>query len=515
MEIKAGAVNGRRSVNSMELQVPMEEEINLDRQMPDLDHVIGQKLRFCKEQVQVGEGNVTLKGSLLYQILYAPTGGSGRLQTIRGSIPVNQRLAMKQTPGSEMEVCAKVTVGSVKRMNSRKLSLFSVLQIRAEEMLNQKQEYIEDLAETVEKQFCKLSYSRFLQHDTTAVSIKECVSLPAERPDIERILFENVELRDVELIPGDGRLRMRGELAAFVIYEPQEEDGKAEYLKLSVPVEEECEYASEEKEAVHIIGFEVVMTEGKEAPNEDGQIRDLHLSAEMEIAYDVYVPGELTYLQDAYSKQKLLLPKEEEAQLVKKVHRQLSRIGVQESFSPAADDRILEIYPVGASVQMEKPEVVEGGIVVEGMAVCSLLYRGMNTGVQPVMAELSIPFHQQLSMEGVTSDKKEALLPQIRGEIAEYSVSILDGTKARVHAGINVSALVPEQTTCRFLTELSEEEYETESGPGMVGYILTEKDSLWELAKANRTTVEAILRINELTEEEVKPGSSLLVCRNL
>lgn len=515
MEIKAGTVNERRNVNTMELQVPMEEEINLDRQMPDLDHVVGQKLRFCKEQIQAGEGSVTLKGSLLYQILYAPAGGSGRLQTIRGSVPVNQRLTMKLMPGSEVEIHARVTVGNVKRMNSRKLSLFAVLQICAEEFLNQKQDYIADVKEPVEKQFCKLSYSRFLQHNTTAISIKECVSLPAERPDIERILFENVELRDVELIPGDGRLRMRGELAAFLIYEPQDEEGKAEYLKLSVPVEEECDYASEEKEASHMIGFEVVMAEGKEAPNEDGQIRDLHLNAEMEIAYDVYGPGELTYLQDAYSKSKMLIPKQEEAQLVKKVHRQLSRIAVQESFSPAGDDRLLEIYPMGAEVQMEKPEVVDGGVVVEGMVVCSLLYRGMNTGVQPVTAELSVPFHQQLTMEEMTADKGKKLFPQIQAEIAEYTVSILDGTRAQVHAGVNVSAVVMEQTACRFLTELSEEPYEGECGPGMVGCILTEQDSLWELAKQNRTTVDAILRINELTEEEVKPGSTLLVCQNL
>ena len=49
------------------------------------------------------------------------------------------------------------------------------------------------------------------------------------------------------------------------------------------------------------------------------------------------------------------------------------------------------------------------------------------------------------------------------------------------------------------------------SRPGIVGHIVQEKEDLWELAKQYMTTVEGIMNVNELENENVKIGDKLLI----
>ena len=47
----------------------------------------------------------------------------------------------------------------------------------------------------------------------------------------------------------------------------------------------------------------------------------------------------------------------------------------------------------------------------------------------------------------------------------------------------------------------------------MVIHFVQPKESLWEIAKENRTTMEEIKKMNELVVEEVVPGQKLLLIK--
>ena len=52
---------------------------------------------------------------------------------------------------------------------------------------------------------------------------------------------------------------------------------------------------------------------------------------------------------------------------------------------------------------------------------------------------------------------------------------------------------------------------EIEKRPGITGYIVKNGDTLWELAKRYSTTVDGIMKANELEKEELKEGEKLLI----
>ncbi|MGN0378859.1 MAG: LysM peptidoglycan-binding domain-containing protein, partial [Butyrivibrio sp.] len=50
--------------------------------------------------------------------------------------------------------------------------------------------------------------------------------------------------------------------------------------------------------------------------------------------------------------------------------------------------------------------------------------------------------------------------------------------------------------------------------PGIVGYITREDDTLWDIAKKYCTTIKNIMDINELTGQEVAPGTKLMIIKS-
>ncbi len=512
MEINMERIRERVKVANASLQFPMEEELNLEQQMPDVESIVGQTFQFILRQVTKGEGKVCIQGDLEYQILYKAVKGQTEVMGISGSYPVNQCLMMETMP--EWDVDTKVEVGTttVKRMNSRKLSVFVLLEMHGDAYQVQEAEYIEDVKGEVEKQKRSIEISRCTESGKTNMSMKDVLTLPSNRPDIGRIIYQKVQLRGVEINLIDGSLWLKGEVFAFIVYEAQSEEPHVEYMEMMSPIEGRVECGNCQQEECLFFDYAVIQAKAAEAPNEDGEVRDVHITIELEVSYCQIRNEEISYLQDAYALKSQLNPEYTEVDMKKLCCQQMMRVKVADTFMPTGEDRLLVIYPTSSDVKIEEIETVEGGVLLEGVVIAKILYIGTIRGQSPSMIRLSIPFHQQISMPMV-SPKKEMEF-KVRADTVLLSANILDGTQAEVKASVNITICGFEKVHLPMMTSLKEEELQEEKRPGMVGYIIGKEDTLWKLAKENRTTMESICQINELKEKELKPGMQILVCQS-
>ncbi len=51
--------------------------------------------------------------------------------------------------------------------------------------------------------------------------------------------------------------------------------------------------------------------------------------------------------------------------------------------------------------------------------------------------------------------------------------------------------------------------------PGIVGYIVNDGDTLWDIARQYYTTVQDIMETNELASEEIRTGDRLLIIKTV
>ena len=95
-------------------------------------------------------------------------------------------------------------------------------------------------------------------------------------------------------------------------------------------------------------------------------------------------------------------------------------------------------------------------------------------------------------------------------------ITMSDSHQMEVRATLSFVSCVMEQRNLKNIREISMEDYDMEEykmRPGMIIHFVQPGETIWQLAKENRCTVEAIKNVNEIAGEEVVPGQKLLLLK--
>lgn len=501
----------KKQYKTAQLQFQLEEDINLPELKPDLDVLIAEKWNVVTTDVKVGNGKVCVDGEVEYLILYSREDATSRLEVLSGTFPFNQCLIMEHESGEPVYTKVSVVGEQIKKRNSRKLSVLLTLEMEARDEGPFSCRFMEDLMEEAEKQTGSFEMASLCHMGREDIEIKEVLSLPSNRPDIGRILIDHIQPRGVEVYMEDGRFIIRGEMFVFALYESAEDNPHMQFLEMTVPFEREaeCGFCRDDMLLESSCGLKRTRLVPQE--NEDGEDRELAVTVEMELCYELKEKKHIEYLQDAYSLTEEIRPVRREMMFEKIGRCSMQRIRLNDIFSPPLDEKMLQIYPVKASVALSESEVVEGGVLIEGNVAVELLYLTANPSDPPVMAKMHLPFHQQLAENNV----RENARVQVNANVVQLSANIIDSGRAEIKIALNIDVCVNERQSIPVITEIEYPEVSAETGriPGLTGYVVQPGDTLWSLAKENKTTIGEICKINQLSEASVSPGDRLIIER--
>lgn len=512
MEINYDAIRLLTQAGKSILQFPIEEEINLEPTIPDIESVLGQDVQFYAKQLKRGDEKVILSGELSYQILCKTNQMDNSVGAIKGSIPVNQSIVMKTEDGWELFAKVEVESVSVKRINSRKLSLFALLEVKVGGCEVKEETFVSDIAYPLQKRMGTGQCCQYVDHNQGTISLRETLHIPSNRPDIEKILFYQLNARGMELKDLEEGISLRAEAYLFLIYQEEGQEERLECLEMLVPLEGVISHPNYVADSISLPKVEVMTATLTESPNEDGQMRDIHLSMDVEVNNRRYVCRTLDYLEDAYAINEHLDTKWEERKVCRNIWKPELRMKVEDSVLIPDSERLLTVFAAGGKVEVTSVEALEGELVVEGTVGMNLFYKSTNMvdGVQ--MENVSIPFHQTMSVPGIIESAMD-LQCSVEGEVVQLTAGISEPTQVEIKALLNLNGVVKQYENVRFMTDAILEEWNEQNLPGMVAYHLMPQDSLWEVAKENRTSVECICRLNNLESEEIKKEGMILVCQ--
>ena len=128
--------------------------------------------------------------------------------------------------------------------------------------------------------------------------------------------------------------------------------------------------------------------------------------------------------------------------------------------------------------------------------------------------ETMIPFTHVIEAKGID----EQCIYHLRTDLEQLSTTMIDSDEIEVKIVMNLNVLVMKQTEMGIIQEIEEQELDREklrSMPGIVGYQVQQGDTLWDIAKKFYTTIENIMELNGLENEEVKPLDSLILMKKV
>ena len=161
---------------------------------------------------------------------------------------------------------------------------------------------------------------------------------------------------------------------------------------------------------------------------------------------------------------------------------------------------------------LEHQGTVENGILVEGSMQVKVLYITGEDEAPYGCATAQIPYRYTLEVPEIAPED----MGKVRAEVEQLQVTMLDGEEMDVKAVLSFSTVVFKNVPVELIGQVTVEELDAgrmSSLPGMVVYMVKEGDNLWNIGKKYYMPVESLRALNELENDEIKPGQKLLLVK--
>ena len=347
------------------------------------------------------------------------------------------------------------------------------------------------------------------------IRVKEELSLPSSKPNIGEILWDSVELRGADVRVQEGSLDIRGELFLFLLYEADGEKKSREWMEASLPFQQSLECSGASPRQLPDVEVSLLSVHLEAVPDYDGEERNIQAEAVLNVNIRLYEEDTVEILKDVYTPEKELLPVCREEAYESLAIRNFSKCRAVDRIrmNPEAP-RMLQFCHSKGEVRIDEAWMTDQGIQVEGAVEVSILYVTSDDSMPFAVMEGDVPFSHLIEVENAGGNCRFSL----HAGLEQLSAAMIDSEEIEVKAGVSLNAFVAREEKGFFLTDVQEKELDLariQEMPGIVGYLVQEGDTLWDIARSCLTTPEKIREWNHLETEEAMPGTRLIILKNI
>lgn len=516
MELKKESIRVLRVKSKAASQVTFDEDYNVPDAKPDVGRMIQSKGGVTMDEVRLSDGRAFLRGSLNADLLYVGE-EEGKIYSLSAKLPIEEVMNLEGIAGGD-KMCLKWEIEdlSLHVIHSRKLNIKAIVTFYA--VVDEPAEIrlpaaAEDDSVSVKKKKVRLMSLHVHKKDT--MRVKEEIHLVSNRPNIRELLWYTIEARGIDMRPEDNVVKVKGELAVFVLYVGDDEGNPLQWLEYSLPFEGEVECRDCREELIPNIEVSVMHQGIEVKPDSDGEERILQADVVLELDMKLYKEEEHDLVLDVYTpfRECVLHGKKEvlDSLLVRNSSkcRLTDRVEVKET-----QGKVLQICHSMGRVKIDKSTIVEDGIQVEGIVLLKVLYIIGNDDMPFYSMETIIPFTHVAEARGITGD----CTCYLQTDMEQLSTNMVDSNELEVKATVGINILVLNSREEMIIEKVEEKPLDRnkiQNMPGITVYVTAAGDTLWDIAKRFYTTVDEICRINELEEEEIGPGKPLLLVKKV
>lgn len=501
-----------------ENRMTLSEDFNIPDKKPDAAGLIQKRGEVKLEEVRTTEGQVQLSGTLEVHILYVSEGDERRLCRIQAEFPFEEKLLLPgAAPGDSVDVRQELEDLKVRLINSRKFSVQALISFEAElEELYDVQAGVELHGEaSISTRSTRVTPISLAVRNKDIIRVKEELSLPSSKPNIGEILWDSVELRGADVRVQEGSLDIRGELFLFLLYEADGEKKSREWMEASLPFQQSLECSGASPRQLPDVEVSLLSVHLEAVPDYDGEERNIQAEAVLNVNIRLYEEDTVEILKDVYTPEKELLPVCREEAYESLAIRNFSKCRAVDRIrmNPEAP-RMLQFCHSKGEVRIDEAWMTDQGIQVEGAVEVSILYVTSDDSMPFAVMEGDVPFSHLIEVENAGGNCRFSL----HAGLEQLSAAMIDSEEIEVKAGVSLNAFVAREEKGFFLTDVQEKELDLariQEMPGIVGYLVQEGDTLWDIARSCLTTPEKIREWNHLETEEAMPGTRLIILKNI
>lgn len=514
MEIIREDIQCLRIKNHAESQVTFDVDFNVPDTKPDVGRIIQSKGEVQLPEVRVSEDHVYIKGSLTADVLYVDE-DYGKVSSLTARLPVDETINLEGiVNGDKICVHWELEDLSIHLIHSRKMNIKAIVTFEAN---------VEDLKgirlptgvkdPEISMQKKNIEILNLAVHKKDTLRIRDEITLAANRPDIDHLIWNHMEIRGLDLKPGENAIQVKGEISVFVLYEGTDAGRPIQWLEYSLPFQKEAECSGCREDLIPNIQVSVLSKSIEVKPDADGEERILQVDVVLEMDMKLYREEKYDLLMDVYTPSKECVLQTRPEVLEKLRIRNDSRCRINERIDlKESKGKVLQVCHTLGRVKVDKETLVKDGIQVEGIVQMKILYITGDDEMPFYSMEAVLPFRHVAEARGITEEDQYYL----KTELEQLTTTMTESSQLEVRASIRLNTLVLKPQKIELLEQVTEEPLDMEkirNMPGITVYYMKPGDTLWEVARKYHTTVQEICEQNMLGEREPETGTPLILVK--
>ena len=491
-------------------QFVLDEDYNVPDSKRDVQRIVVSEGKVKIEEVKPVENYIRVSGKMEFQILYVGEGIEPTLCSLEGKIPFEEMIYVEDNNGTYEVKSTRADLQTI-MIHSRKLRLKAMVELELESEKQVMEEIPTDIDCSVKLYKKKKALDLLKLHTSKRdmYRIKEEITLPGTKETIGTMLWTDIGNRKMDTKLGIDELQISGELLAFCFYESPE--GKIDWIEQIVPYQGRIECYGADASMYHQVNANLEDVTVDMRMDEDGEVRVIGIEGTLKVSIAIYEEEQLDILEDVYSLEKQCKLEKKEVCYEQLILQNHSKCKITERLMlPELRNDILQICHSSGAVQVDRVEVVDEGVQVEGALHISFLYVKANDEIPFDTWHGMVPFSYLIECKDTTEDMQY----HISSILEQLSAGMLGGDEVEVKAVLAFHCFFRKKVKKDMIANMKLEPIDMkmlEKSPGVIGYIVKEGDELWSLAKRYNTTMEGIAEINDLADEKLKTGERILI----
>lgn len=480
---------------SREMQIQEQtQEVRLTDEMPDIGKVLASWGQLLVRTKEWRSGSVGVSGGVMAWVLYTPEGG-GVPQSIETWMPFQMKWEIPDTQrDGTINVTPILRCVDARSLSARKLMVRAGIGMDGEALVPSEVEIFSPGEVPEDVQLLRNYYPMQIPREAgeKAFALEETVGLPSSVPGIRKLIRYTLQPSLAEMKVVTDKLVIRGVTNLHILYLGI--DDQLHSWDFEIPFSQYAELDKEyDSTATARVTFAVTVLE-----LEQGEEENLNLKAGITAQYVIYERPVIEVVSDMYSPRRAVQPQVESLQMPALLDCRTEHIHAEQSIDmEGASVADVVFYP-------DHPQVHKDGdnVHAEINGVFQILCHDDDGNLQSAVSRWQDNWEMGASADArVRMSVQSGSCPQaaigggranMRGELlVEISATDLGGVPMVTGAEIGEIA-------------------EPEAGRPSIILRRTDGESLWDMAKATGSTVDAIKKANSL-QNEPEYGQLLLI----
>lgn len=496
-------------------QIALEDDRNLQDNKPDIARILGQMGYIRLEELKSAQDHVTMKGKLYYKVLYQSDEGL-EICFVEGNIPFEEQVHMDGlSPEDAVQAKWELEDMTIGMINSRKLSIQAVagFELFTEELCEEQvpvglTEISPDMGIECRKKTCDMAGITVLKKDI--FRIKEEMELPQSCQNINSLIWDDIEISDLEFKAVEEKIFVKGEIRAFFLYEPQNEERGVQVFGMTIPISGAVECQGCREDFIADIRYQISQQDIEIQEDFDGERRIISLEMVLDLYMKLYQEEKIEILDDCYGLQKETLLQKKETEYRTMLIKCTGKSRLTEEISAEDVPVSAKLLHYQAIIQKEGEQQTENGMEILGAVEAEFLLRDESDN-RFYRLRGEMPFKYLLETPEISAADICSLKITL-----DNLTAVNTGTAWEIKGVLNFEMSGFRRVKGEMIQEIELAEPDAskyKKMPGMIGYVVKTGDTLWDIGKRYMVSLESLREMNHLTGKEIRTGDKLLIVR--